>query len=132
MWNGSHHVSGELGHVTMPTPPQNLWSRVSAPHQDPAATNGQLGYGGSLKAGLEKIHIKAEQRLSTDSQESAKKKSRKLKPGDSDLSELDSSLDGQPPKKKGKAKVQKTNKDPAAPKRVFVCPHCNVSISQAQ
>ena len=134
MWNGSHHVPGELGHVsghvTMPTPPQNLWSRVSAPHQDPAATNGQLAYGGSLKAGLDKIHIKAEQRLSTDSQESAKKKSRKLKPGDSDLSELDSSLDGQPPKKKGKAKAQKTNKDPAAPKRVFVCPHCNVSISQ--
>merc|ERR1711894_836561 len=58
------------------------------------------------------------------------KKARKMKSGD--VSEtgggdhLDSSLDGQPPKKKGKGK-SKVNKDPNAPKRVFVCPHCNRS-----
>ena len=29
---------------------------------------------------------------------------------------------------KGKGKGKNNNKDPNAPKRVFVCPHCNVSI----
>ena len=51
------------------------------------------------------------------------------KEDDHDHVDLDSSLDGQPPKKKGKGKGKNNNnKDPNAPKRVFVCPHCNVSM----
>ena len=57
-----------------------------------------------------------------------KKKGRKVKseePDQTDPADQDS-LDGPPSKKRGKGKG-KSNKDPNAPKRVFTCPHCNVS-----
>ena len=150
MWG---HVSGHdmashvSGHVTMPTPPQNIWSRVSQSQQQQHSDNrvdnngvnnginsvsNMQNYVNNLKPppGLDKIHIKSEDRLSTDSQDSLSKKGRKMKKEDDhDHVDLDSSLDGQPPKKKGKGKGKNNNnKDPNAPKRVFVCPHCNVSM----
>merc|ERR1712176_1228447 len=94
-----------MGHVTIPTP----WGRVTeAGHNNHhvAGSNGSLAniqnHFNNPKPCLElKTHVKSEHRLSTESQESVKKK-----------------------KGKGKSKV---NKDPNAPKRVFVCPHCNRS-----
>jgi len=104
MW-GHHDMNS---HVTMPTPPQNVWSNYVS---------------------HEKLNIKSEARLSTDSQEAAReKKGRKLKQEEGELGgeQLDNSLDGPPSKKRGKGKG-KNNKDPNAPKRVFTCPHCNRS-----
>ena len=142
MWTGGHHDS--MGHVSMAangpsvhTPPQNIWSRMQqhAQHNgDNSSVNTNLAihnYVNNLKPNLDKIHIKSENRLSTDSQDSVKKKGRKLKQEEPDHNgENETSLDGQPPKKKGKGKGAKAaaNKDPNAPKRQFICPHCNVSI----
>ena len=136
MWNGgSHHGGHDMGHVTMPTP----WGRVTSDSHNNHVTGANNGltniqnHFNNLKPCLDlKSHVKSEHRLSTESQDSSKKKARKMKSGD--VSEtgggdhLDSSLDGQPPKKKGKGK-SKVNKDPNAPKRVFVCPHCNVGFT---
>lgn len=134
MWNGGsgHHGGHDMGHVTIPTP----WGRVTEGHNSHHVTgsNGSLAniqnHFNNLKPCLElKTHVKSEHRLSTESQDSVKKKARKMKAGDGSEvggADLDSSLDGQPPKKKGKGK-SKVNKDPNAPKRVFVCPHCNRS-----
>ena len=88
-------------HVTLPTPPQHVWNH----------------------------YVKSEARLSTESQEGREKKGRKVKseePEQTDQADQDNSLDGPPSKKRGKGKG-KNNKDPNAPKRVFTCPHCNVS-----
>ena len=128
----------EMGHVTMPTPPQNqnLWSRVGhQAHHDSVnnSVNGTVNMQNcfnNLKPNLDKLDIKSENRLSTDSQDSLKKKSRKIKQEEPDNPDMENSLDGQPPKKKGKGKGKNAApKDPNAPKRVFVCPHCNVSIN---
>ena len=136
-----HH---DMGHVSMPTPSQHLWSRMAQQHQQhqtSETSNGNVhvngggsvtiqNYVNNLKPGLDKI--KSETRLSTDSQDSVKKKqSRKLKQEETDINgDHEPGLDGQPPKKKGKNKTNKPNtKDPNQPKRVFVCPHCNVSIT---
>ena len=142
MWNGGHDMGHVTGHVTMPTPGQNIWSRVTQAqesHNNHGTSNNVTNPGlqnfqnhlNNLKPCLDiKAQVKSESRLSTDSQDSLKKKARKLKPETSEFSgEHDSSLDGQPPKKKGKSKSKLNNKDPNAPKRVFVCPHCNVSIT---
>ena len=93
--------------MTMPTPPQHVWSNYVS---------------------QEKLNIKSEARLSTDSQDTARdKKGSKLKQsGERGGPDTDNGLDGQPAKKRGKGKG-KNNKDPNAPKRVFTCPHCNVS-----
>ena len=135
MWNGgsAHHGGHDMGHVTMPTP----WGRVTseAGHNNHVTSNNGLAniqnHFNNLKPCLDlKNHVKSEHRLSTESQDSVKKKARKMKPGEvSDLGGGGDHQDpeGQPPKKKGKGKG-KVNKDPNAPKRVFVCPHCNVSF----
>ena len=109
--HGQYHGHGMWGHhemnshVTMPTPPQHVWNNY---------------------VGQEKLNIKSEARLSTDSQEAAReKKGRKVKQEEGEHGEQDG-LEGPPSKKRGKGKG-KNNKDPNAPKRVFTCPHCNVS-----
>ena len=136
MWNGgSHHGGHDMGHVTMPTP----WGRVTSEGHNSHVTGANNGltniqnHFNNLKPCLDlKAHVKSEHRLSTESQDSTKKKARKMKSGEGSEvgggDHLDSSLDGQPPKKKGKGK-SKVNKDPNAPKRVFVCPHCNVGFT---
>ena len=129
----------DMGHVTMPTPGQNQhpWSRIGQSHchanssgsdtvSSSVASINMQNYVNSLKPSMEKLQVKTENRLSTDSQDSFKKKSRKLKQEEAENGDLDSSVDGQPPKKKGKGKG-KNVKDPNAPKRSFTCPHCNVS-----
>ena len=96
---------------------------------------GLPGQGGHLWNSRENLNIqhyvKSEARLSTESQEGREreKKGRKVKaeePDQTDPAEQDNSLEGPPSKKRGKGKG-KNNKDPNAPKRVFTCPHCNVS-----
>ena len=137
MWNGgSHHGGHDMGHVTMPTP----WGRVTSEGHNSHVTGANNGltniqnHFNNLKPCLDlKAHVKSEHRLSTESQDSTKKKARKMKSGEGSEAgggdHLDSSLDGQPPKKKGKGKSKVNNKDPNAPKRVFVCPHCNVGFT---
>ena len=115
LYHNGHHAQYQQGmwghqeinsHVTMPTPPQHVWNNYVS---------------------QEKINIKSEARLSTDSQEAAReKKGRKLKQEAGEQGLEGDSSEG-PPKKRGKGKG-KNNKDPNAPKRVFTCPHCNVSL----
>jgi len=114
LYHNGHHAQYQQGmwghqeinsHVTMPTPPQHVWNNYVS---------------------QEKINIKSEARLSTDSQEAAReKKGRKLKQEAGEQGLEGDSSEG-PPKKRGKGKG-KNNKDPNAPKRVFTCPHCNRS-----
>ena len=98
--------------VSLPTPPQHGWNNTRPRDNIPLHH-----------------YVKSEARLSTDSQEGrGEKKGRKVKseePDQTDPADQDS-LDGPPSKKRGKGKG-KNNKDPNAPKRVFTCPHCNVS-----
>jgi len=126
MWGGHHHneMSNHGPHVKMPTPPQNVWNRTHQEHLN----QGMQNYG-NLKPNLDKLSVKSETRLSTDSQDSLKKKSRKMHQDEMDHNEHDPNQEGQPPKKrgKGKGKPNNNNKDPNGPKRVFVCPHCQRS-----
>jgi len=123
MWGGHHHseMPGHGPHVTMPTPPQNIWNRTHPDHLN----QGMQNYV-NLKPGNEKVPVKSETRLSTDSQDSLKKKCRKMRQDEMDQNDHDPDQEGQPPKKRGKGKG-KSNKDPNGPKRVFVCPHCQRS-----
>ena len=125
-WWPSHHPGHELppgshlGNGHLPGQQNHLWRG----HSEPSGLQGLGNYNG-LKPSLEKV--KSEARLSTDSQDYgqdalAKQKVRK--------SREESEVEGdpnQPPKKrgkgKGKAKPQDTN---GGPKRVFICPHCQV------
>ena len=78
------------------------------------------------------LSVKSETRLSTDSRDSLKKKCRKMRQDEMDPNDHDPNQEGQPPKKrgkgKGKAAATNNNKDPNGPKRVFVCPHCQVLL----
>lgn len=129
MWGGGHHHSDMHGHgphVTMPTPPQNIWNRTHPEHLN----QGMQNYV-NLKPSLKELSVKSETRLSTDSQDSLKKKCRKMRQDEMDPNDHDPNQEGQPPKKRGKGKGKaansNNNKDPNGPKRVFVCPHCQRS-----
>ena len=78
------------------------------------------GHTSGYKPGIA-LPIKAENRLSAESPE-MKKLERRTK-DDLDLDET-----GQPPKKRGKGKGKKEPGPDGGPKRVFVCPHCQVCI----
>ena len=85
-------------------------------------------------------------RLSVDSPDSAaaaaKKKaaSRKARLQEEEMAAVESGmngggggLEGQPPKKRGKGKGKAVSKEPnpsTGPKRVFICPHCQVCVIQ--
>jgi len=126
MWGGHHHpaeMHGHGPHVTMPTPPQNMWNR----HHPEHLNQGMQNYV-NMKPNLKELSVKSETHLSSENQESLKKKSRKLRQDEMDPNEHDPNQEGQPPKKRGKGKGKNTNpKDPNGPKRVFVCPHCQRS-----
>merc|ERR1711892_1570943 len=113
MWGGHHHgeIHGHGPHVTMPTPPQNIWNRQHTEH----INQGMQNYV-NLKPCLKELSVKSETRLSTDSQDSLKKKCRKMRQDEMDPNDHDPNQEGQPPKKrgkgKGKAAATNNNKDP--------------------
>jgi hypothetical protein len=86
--------------------------------------------GGYLKAppAAMSIPLKSESRLSTDSPDTAaKKKGRRAKAAEEEEDICrDGSAEGQPPKKRGKGKGKAASKETTGPKRVFICPHCQV------
>jgi hypothetical protein len=70
-------------------------------------------------------------RLSADSPDPAKKKGGRrpaTKVEEEEMERGEGGMEGQPPKKrgKGKGKAVSSKGDATGPKRVFVCPHCQV------
>ena len=117
---GQHGQHSQYGH--------GMWPHQEINSQVPLPSQAQHLWNSRDNINIQH-YVKSEARLSTDSQESREKKGRKVKAEEPDLAdpaEQDNSLDGPPSKKRGKGKG-KNNKDPNAPKRVFTCPHCNVS-----
>ncbi len=95
--------------------------------------NNHGGGGGYLKAPAAlSLPLKSEGgRLSADSPDPAKKKGGRrpaTKVEEEEMERGEGGMEGQPPKKrgKGKGKAVSSKGDATGPKRVFVCPHCQV------
>jgi len=102
-------------------------SEMGGPHSNISTSNVAWGSQREEKVSYNKTgvaeNIRSVSRLSTDSHESDMKMG--VKRISTDDKRGDGEQNGQPPKKRGKAKGK--NPDSAAPKRVFVCPHCQRS-----
>jgi hypothetical protein len=126
-WWPGHHPGHDLpgpqlgnGHLQQQQQQGHLWRGHT---EQAGGLQGLAAYQG-LKPVLDKV--KTETRLSTDSQdyggqEAGKKKARKGRPEEAE-GEADPN---QPPKKRGKGKG-KAKDTSGGPKRVFICPHCQV------
>ena len=123
-WWPSHHPGHELagghlgnGHLAQQG---HLWRG----HPEQPSLQGPGAYSG-LKHNLDKV--KCEARLSTESLDYGQDRGTDKKGRKSHAEEGEVEADpNQPPKKRGKGKAKDTT---GGPKRVFICPHCQVTLA---